>query len=321
VARLKRGSYEKFNYLLRPSKQVERKLIIEVLHRLASAGVAIADYTYLGFGSVYYADFVLFHKYLYINDMICVEKSDIPKRMRFNKPYEFIRLEMKEVAQLIPEIDRDRRYVVWLDYDYGLSRDVLNDIESFMHVLSPGSILLMTVDAEPRLPEELDEDRLTEEHREELLVRVYREQLSKYARRPITKAVLAPNVLPTFLAEVLRTQLNESARKRRLQFSHLFNFRYADGAQMLTVGGMIATPELEEAIGRSRARTLPFVVDQDEPVEIYAPPLTVREKQWLEQHITPDLTVNDLEFELSEEYLASFKLYYRQYPTYYETLT
>ena len=60
-------SFSRFNYLLRPSKQVERKLFIEALHRLALGNFRIHEYTYLGFGSPYYADFILFHKYLYID--------------------------------------------------------------------------------------------------------------------------------------------------------------------------------------------------------------------------------------------------------------
>ena len=77
-------SFEKFHYLLRPSKQVERKLLIETCHRLARANYRVSEYTYIGLGSVYFVDFVLLHRYLYIDDMICVEREAIPKRMKFN---------------------------------------------------------------------------------------------------------------------------------------------------------------------------------------------------------------------------------------------
>ena len=60
----KRDSFEKFNYLLRPSKQVERKLLIEAFHCMRADGYDVAKYTYLGFGSVFYADCLLLHKYL-----------------------------------------------------------------------------------------------------------------------------------------------------------------------------------------------------------------------------------------------------------------
>src|SRR6478672_6193590 len=94
-------SFEKFDYLLRPSKQVERKLLIEALHHLVECGYPIYNYTYVGLGSVYYADFVLFHKYLYIDKMICAEWGSINRRMKFNKPFPFVRLVMKPVSEVI----------------------------------------------------------------------------------------------------------------------------------------------------------------------------------------------------------------------------
>lgn len=89
------NSFKQFDYSLRPSKQVERKVMIEVLHRLSEAGYAISEYKYLGFGSVYYVDFLMFHKYLFIENMVCVEWGDVARRMRFNKPYKFIKLKLE----------------------------------------------------------------------------------------------------------------------------------------------------------------------------------------------------------------------------------
>src|SRR5438128_1108940 len=103
-------SFEKLNYLLRPSKQVERKLLIEALHYLTQAGYPIYTYTYVGFGSIYYADFMLFHKYLFLNKMMCVEHGKIPNRMRFNKPFKFIKLKMQPVSQVIPQLGRRTKY-------------------------------------------------------------------------------------------------------------------------------------------------------------------------------------------------------------------
>ena len=80
-----RHSFEQINYLLRPSKQVERKLFVEMFLKLAQVGYDVPSYTYVGLGSVYFADFLLFNKYLYIDNMICVEHADIPNRMKFNK--------------------------------------------------------------------------------------------------------------------------------------------------------------------------------------------------------------------------------------------
>ena len=57
-------SYMKVRYDLRPAKQVERRMIIDALHKLARAGVDISRYQYTGMGSIHFVDFVLFHKML-----------------------------------------------------------------------------------------------------------------------------------------------------------------------------------------------------------------------------------------------------------------
>ncbi|RPJ70429.1 MAG: hypothetical protein EHM20_15470, partial [Alphaproteobacteria bacterium] len=138
-------SFERIDYSLRPAKQVERKLIVETLQKLSKASYFICDYTYLGFGSIYYSDFLLFHKYLHIDDMICVEDKDVPNRMKFNKPFDFIKLHMKKFNDVIPLLDRKLKYMVWLDYDYSVHEDVFSDIQSLIHILVPGSIIIITV--------------------------------------------------------------------------------------------------------------------------------------------------------------------------------
>ena len=309
-------SFVRFNYLLRPSKQVERKLFIEALHRLSIGGFDIRDYTYLGFGSVYYADFVLFHRYLYVDSMICVEAEDIPMRMEFNKPFDFITLRMKRVSDVLPELDREKKHIVWLDYDYQLGESVLQDVEGCLQVLAPESIVIVTVDAEPRL-DGANEDGVTDEQRRDVTLARFRAELGRYVPGEIKRNVMSKGGLPKFFASVLRTKLKESAEQKGRTFYHLFNYQYADGAQMLSVGGMIGDVRTREKLEGSRVFDLGFVGDMEEPEVISVPPLTLREKHWLDQNLK---TEKELEFELKPELLASFRKYYRHYPTYYETL-
>ena len=49
------SSYEKINYLVRPAKQIERKLIIEALQCLRREFL-IEDYEYVGMGSLFYVN-------------------------------------------------------------------------------------------------------------------------------------------------------------------------------------------------------------------------------------------------------------------------
>jgi len=314
-------SFEKFNYLLRPSKQVERKLFIEALHRLAAGGLPLREYTYLGLGSVYYADFILFHKYLYLDRMICVEGQPVPKRMAFNKPFDFIRLEMKRVAEIIPDLDRAVKYIAWLDYEDHLDREMLADTAGLLHVLAPGSILIVTVDADPRLLEDGETEDECVEREARRLLDSFRSDLGRYHVGEIPRSAISRTGLPKLFAQTLRSQFKEEMAKRSpLHFQQFFNFKYADGAQMLTLGGILASPTEEVAITNSGVLNLPFVTTSEDPLKISVPPLTIREKQWLDKRITEPLKPEDLAFELEKEPLDNFLAYYRHYPTYYETL-
>ena len=132
---------------------------------------------------------------------------------------------------------------------------------------------------------------------------------------------MARNALPTFFAEILRNRFEEETSKReKLRFFQMFNFKYADGAQMLSVGGMIGNDETGELIRGSGVYDLNFIQTGPEPKRISVPPLTVREKQWLDKNLRNSLTASKLAFELDAEFLATFRQFYRHYPTYYETL-
>ena len=54
---------EIMNYLFRPAKNIERKMLCEALSRLSIIS-DVKHYQYVGFSSVYFADFSLFHKQL-----------------------------------------------------------------------------------------------------------------------------------------------------------------------------------------------------------------------------------------------------------------
>ena len=81
---------ELMNYLFRPAKNIERKMLCEALSRLSVIS-DVKHYQYVGFGSVYFADFSLFHKQLGIQKLISIEcDEDMETRVRFNQPYSCI---------------------------------------------------------------------------------------------------------------------------------------------------------------------------------------------------------------------------------------
>jgi len=316
-------SFKKFDYALRPSKQVERKVMIEVLLRLSGAQYKIDEYTYIGFGSVYYVDFVMFHKYLFIDKMVCIEWGDIAKRMRFNKPFKFIKLKLGAFAQYIPSIRPRDRLLIWLDYDRPLDPEILQDIDGTLGRLAPSSIFILTVDARPRLSEnEFSLEGKSSEEREEETLRTYKRWFGSYSNTEFTRDLVARSHVTPLFYEVLSERIRQTLSRRgeNLQFIQFFNFSYRDGAPMLTVGGMIGTRDDEEALDSNGILNHRFVRRGSDSLQISVPPLTIREKHWLDHRLSATLRADSLSFELDEPLLANYCKFYKEYPTYLEAL-
>ena len=315
-------SYEKVNYVIRPSKQIERKLFMEAVHCLSRSGYPLSEYTYLGFGSVYYADFILFHKYLYIDHMICVEAADIPVRMTFNKPYDFNKLEMRPVSNIIANISPKKKYLAWLDYDVPLDMDIISDVDGFLGTLGPGSILILTIEAEPRVPDSVREDESSKKSEDDLLLMYFQQKLGLYLSRNIKSADISRSELPNLLAEIIRAVIeNQMLSRKGLEFHELFNFRYSDGTQMLTLGGMIEKKSNKEQLNRSGIYDLDFIRPGGRPLAISVPPLTLREKHLLDQKIgSGPISLNKPSLEFKSEWLENYKKYYKHYPIFHEAL-
>ncbi len=310
-------SFEKLNYSLRPAKQVERKLLVETLHLLGTAGYPIRDYTYIGFSSVYFVDCLLFHKYLYIDRMISIEREDIPRRMRFNRPYEFIRVRMQPAIELVSTLSRKRPYFVWLDYDRALDLEILDEVEAFSQRLASGSILVVSLDARPASPESEDSLIHTEADRKGQTLRYYQQQFQRYNGGQIEARDLDSRA-PRTLARILRGKIQETLLGRPdLEFVQIFNLSYADNAPMLTVGGLFGVTGTERRV-RKLLRKLEYVTSGEVPIEIKVPPLTSRERQWLDSNTSK--RGKKAPFEMDAKTIRLYRSYSRHYPNYYEAV-
>jgi hypothetical protein len=316
-------SFKQFHYALRPAKQVERKIMIEVLLRLSKSGYNISDYTYLGFGSVYYVDFVMFHKYLFVEEMVCVEWGEVEKRMKFNKPFKFIKLKLCALANYIPVMRRSKKYLVWLDYDRPLDLEMLKDIDGCLNRMARKSVFVITIDARPKLPKDLfDLEDMAVDSRDRVTVETYREWFGAYVEEVITRDTISRFQVATLFYRVVTERVRQTLARRGggLRFLQIFNCYYRDSAPMLTIGGIIGTDEDGQALLGSGILAHRFVRTDSVPLEISVPPLTAREKYWLDSHLDEKLTVDKLQFELEEELLGNYRRFYKEYPSYVETL-
>jgi hypothetical protein len=316
-------SFEKFNYGLRPSKQVERKVLIEKLLRLSQIGFELRNYTYVGFGSVYYIDFIMVHKFLYMNKMICVEGSGRKKRMKFNKPYRSIKLEMKYFSEFVNSLSRKTKYIIWLDYDYPVNQSMLRDIDNCVSKLASGSIFLVTIECRARLEDD-DPVSLLDQGKDEIeryLVKKYDQLLGKYVGRKLNPTDIdKAGVVSTFWQGVDARITESLAFREGLEYKQLFNFLYADGAPMMTIGGLIGSGDEISKLGQNQFFDEAWITNGSKPVEISVPPLTLKEKSWLDANISESLTIERLAFELEHEYLENYRKFYKEYPTFIEAL-
>ena len=159
------GSYRKINYTLRPAKAIERRMFCDLFQRLTPFG-AVHTYRYVGFGSIYFADFNLFHRILGFNDMLSIEKDvDQKDSFEFNKPYNCIRVEYRLASEVIAELEWTEKMIVWLDYDCPLNTEVLADIASVCANAKSGTIFLVSVSVQPdKEPEESERAKYAAYH-------------------------------------------------------------------------------------------------------------------------------------------------------------
>lgn len=307
------GSSDKINYLVRPAKQVERKLIIEALQCLGKK-YDIANYTYVGMGSRYFVDFQMVHKLLGISDMISFEKEeDKIKRFEFNQPYEFINLQPGLSAEILPTLDWSKNFIIWLDYDQEISPYMIDDIEIVCDNARPGTILLLTIDAEPkRFDEGFPEDEID---RMETRLKNLKESVYPHYPPSIKKTDLSRKRFPAILMQIVRERIRDCLAIKDLNFFQLFNFVYEDSSQMYTFGCIF-----EKRINKIQATgiyDLGYIFKDDHFVKIKLPILTPREKMHFDRLI-PGIADKLTEFEMASDKLRTYEKYYRYYPQYFE---
>jgi hypothetical protein len=289
-------------------------MLIDAFHRLSSAGFPITDYQYTGMGSIYFVDFILFHKLLGLQKLLSVEWDEtIEKRVNFNKPFKEIRLEVgRPIGDVIPSLSPDEKHILWLDYDDLVKREHLADVVLAASSLSAGSILLITVDSEPptgRRPAQWQ--------------RYFEKEAEEYLGKKRKTSDFSLSKLPELNAHILEQAINHGIIARPgVGFMPMFNFVYKDGHRMVTVGGMIVTPsEKRKARASSLIETSYYRANFSSPTfEIKVPRLTRKERLYLDMAMPCEEGYQPDEFEIPIEDIIAYREVYRFFPAYAELL-
>ena len=308
------GSFDTINYSLRPSKNIQRQIIFDGLRTLRTR-LPLDNAVYIGFGSIWFVDFVLAHRILGITDMISIESDNIGfVRACFNSPYKTVRVMHGLSSEILPGLYKnerfnDRPWVIWLDYDREFDEDLRDDVRSVLEEAPESTVFLITFDGgESKYGNAKDRpDRLRE-----LFGEVVPDDITKDQCKSDQMQNTLSNLAISFMQSV------SAGSRRPGDFLPAFKINYKDTAQMITVGGILPSPVIAEDAAA--------VVNQDgwrcaPESPIVAPHLTTREAIALQSELPSKnglsrTTVKSLGFDLEDEQISVYAKYYREWPSF-----
>jgi hypothetical protein len=293
-------------YLARPAKAIQRRMLIDALGRLGPFG-SPTDYEYVGFGALEYVDFHLMRRSVGVVRMTSIEHDTIREdRYDFNRPYGEVTVLMGSASARLKNVDWSGLRIVWLDYERALDDVVLGDVAQLAQLLQPGSVLIVTVNAEPARPLKCRLTTLAERVGEwRVPVGTTDESLAQWGWADAQLRVLADALAENF-----------DSRTDRASLHQLFDMRYADGARMQTYGGIVLIPSLERTLPLCRFEDLDFVRGAGEaPVVIEVPDLTSKERDHLDRQLPAAAGVTPRLPGLSSVDAERYARYYRWYPS------
>jgi hypothetical protein len=315
---MKASTAKHIAYNLRPSKQAERRILVDLLKCANEAGVTISDCRYVGMGGSLFYDFHLIHRFLGVKKMVSLERSpEMYRRSVFNCPYDFIKVKNTTVAEFIAaDLDKTRT-IYWLDYDDGIGPDITADIISLGTRLRPGGFAFVTVYAEPPgfLEKETPEGRLD----------YFVNNLGEFSAG-LTKDNMENSEFSTTIHGILMSAFSSAFSARRDgRFRPLFQVQYKDSTTMITVGGCFCGQKPGSKVERRIKKDLPFLMSKTLPYKIKHLNLTEKERALFDIAVTRALSSSKQSNQLRE---LGFKdkdfEFYRELirflPRYYESI-
>jgi len=321
---------EIIDYSIRPAKNIERKMICEALARLSILS-SIRTYHYIGFGSSYFVDLIMFHKALGIQKLTSIEGNpDMEERVRFNTPYSCVDVKIGMSTDLLPEVEWDEnKSILWLDYISPLTGYMFSDLTTFFTRALSGSVFIISVNAEVK--DEAGLQTITERIKAKL-------KKDKEVESRVKKSFFAESSLKkSDYYSVIRNIVNEEitsvlAKRNRLEpdknysFKQIFNFIYHDGQAMLTIGGILFAKKDSAKVRNMAFDNLPFYSNDTTSFEISVPHLTNREMQALDKYLpgfhsdpkSKQEALNKLKNVVSETAIEKYAKVYQYFPSYKE---
>lgn len=308
------ASYREVHYSRRPAKRVHQKMIVDALQGL-EAFATLDRYRYIGLGSISFNDFSLVHRRLGIEKMISIERAE-GERCEFNAPFNSIEVIEGETNDVLPRLDYEIPTICWLDFDSKLTKAVLRDVNVLAKRLESGSVLIVTLNAQPdpldeRVPELTD--NVGAGH---VPGGTSESDMAQWGTSEVYREILQNEI------DEALTETNAMAQGSiEFQDDHIFNFQYQDagGPKMVTAGWVIYQAMHAKHRQASGLSCWEFTEDVPEPYRIKVPILTEKEILFLNDQLPPGGDLPDVEF-LPRKDIQDYAKIYSYMPTFVETI-
>jgi hypothetical protein len=211
---------------------------------------------------------------------------------------------------------------------------MLGDIATVCLRARSGSLLVVSVNAQPDAePSKEDRDSYEQETGKtfdlgEYRLRIAKELLGEKVPAGTSGANLRGQELARVFRDVIHNVIAEQISARnialseaeKIRYRQIFHFRYKDGAQMVTVGGVLHRADEEDKFLACGFDTLPFVSSGSEPFSIKAPCLTPKEIRHLNSQLPqkPSCTLRAPGVPSAD--IQRYAEIYRYFPTFSEVL-
>jgi hypothetical protein len=308
------ASFDIVNYSLRPSKNIQRQIVFDGI-RVLQNHLSLSQLVYVGFGSIWFADFIMGHKLLRIDDMISIEANEVGyRRALFNAPYATVRVCKGVSSEILPTLfeDKDlssRPWMIWLDYDSQFDETLRDDARSVIERSPVDSILLITFDGKERKYGQAND-------RPALIKQLFGAIVPDNLSKDDCRDDRLQQTLADFAIEFMKSVAADLRRPGG--FLPAFRLIYKDTAPMITVGGLLPARGAVSAA----MRVLNDPNWECRPTKpIIAPHLTIREAAALQSQLPRKdklsrEIVRSLGFDLDDAQIEAFEAYYLQYPAF-----
>jgi hypothetical protein len=292
-------------------------------------------YRYVGFGSIYFSDFQLFHTVLGLNDMLSIEKDAYAEEcFEFNKPYRCVRVDCRPASEVLPSLNWRAKTIAWLDYESKLDEMVLSDAVSVCARACSGSVLVVSVNVQAeREPDEATRQEYTRETGLAFNVGDYRlremhKRLGDHLPPDIRGnelrgtgfAAVSRRVIHSSIASALSARNGVLSPGKKLVNRQIFNFHYSDNARMLTVGWVFFEADDQRKFDACLFGELDFVRFEEEPYMIKVPCLTIKEMRHLNAQL-PRVATDEVALPgVPASDIKRYAELYRYFPTFAEAI-